>query len=102
MQKPEHHIFVCGSFRGNGGQRGACHKKGSMNLLPYLEGELIDRGLAGVQISSCGCINVCERGPALIVYPENWWYGGIEGESDIDAVLDSIEDGAPDAAYLLT
>lgn len=101
MQKTEHHIFVCASFRGNGGQRGACHKKGSMGLLPYLEGEIVDRGLGAVQVSSCGCLNVCERGPVLIVYPENWWYSGVESESDVDAILDALEDGAAYESRLL-
>jgi len=101
MEKPKHHIFVCCSFRASGEPQGVCHKKGSTGLLPYLENEISDRGLDGVQVSSAGCLKVCDRGPALVVYPENWWFGNINGESDVDAILDSIESGTPAAKYLL-
>jgi (2Fe-2S) ferredoxin len=37
----------------------------------------------------------------LIVYPENWWYSGVESESDVDAILDALEDGAADESRLL-
>lgn len=101
MKKPAHHIFLCGSFRVTGGAQGVCSKKGSMLLMQYLEGELADRGMGDVAVSSTGCLNVCDRGPALIVYPENWWYGGIESEEAIDAVIDSIESGVPAPDYII-
>ena len=101
MKKPEHHIFVCGSFRMNGEPQGVCHKKNSRNLMQYLEQEITDRGMNGIALSSTGCLKVCDRGPALIVYPDNWWYGNIDGEEAIDAILDGIEAGTPAEKYLL-
>ncbi|MDD5168681.1 MAG: (2Fe-2S) ferredoxin domain-containing protein [Syntrophales bacterium] len=101
MNKPKHHIFVCGSFRASGDPQGVCHKKDSMQLLQYMERELSDRGLAGVTISSTGCLKVCDHGPAMVIYPENWWYGKIESESVIDEIIDALEDGKPAAAHLI-
>lgn len=101
MKKPVHHVFVCGSFRVSGEPQGVCNKKGSMGLMQYLETELGDRGMGDVVVSSTGCLKVCDRGPALVVYPENWWYGRIESEEAIDAVLDSIESGMPASAYII-
>ncbi len=101
MQKPEHHIFVCCSFRMSGAPQGVCAKSGAGALLQYLEEELADRGLNGVAVSTTGCLKVCDRGPALVVYPENWWFGHIDSEEAIDAVIDSIESGEPAADYLL-
>ncbi len=101
MKKPAHHVFVCASFRLTGEPQGACAKKGAARLLQYLEGELSDRGLGDVAVSSTGCLKVCDRGPALVVYPENWWYGHVESEAAIDAIIDSIESGVPAAEYLL-
>jgi len=101
MQKPEHHIFVCGSFRAGGDSQGVCSKKDSMQLIQYMERELSDRGLADVMVSSTGCLKVCDRGPAMVIYPENWWYGRFESEADIDNILDALEDGRPADAYLL-
>ena len=101
MKKPKHHIFVCASFRMNGAPQGVCAKGGSMQLMQYLEEELADRGLADVAVSSTGCLKVCDRGPAVVVYPENWWFGHIDSEDAVDAVIDSIVSGEPSAEYLI-
>jgi (2Fe-2S) ferredoxin len=101
MNKPKHHIFVCCSFRASGEPQGACHKKDSIQLLQYMERELSDRGLTGVTVSSAGCLKVCDRGPAMVVYPENWWYGKIESESAIDEIIDALEEGRAAESYLI-
>lgn len=101
MKKPKHHVFVCASFRMSGESQGVCGKKGSMRLLQYLEGELADRGMGDVIVSSTGCLKVCDRGPAIVVYPENWWYGRVESEEAIDAIVDSIESGEVAQAYVI-
>jgi (2Fe-2S) ferredoxin len=102
MRKPEHHIFVCGSFRVSGEPQGICHKKGSIDLLPYIENELSDRGLSNVTVSCTGCLNICDRGPAMIIYPSNWWYGGVDSEAVVDDILDALENGEQAEQYLLT
>ncbi len=100
MQKPDHHIIVCASFRTNGSPQGVCHKKGSHQLLPYLENSIADRGMA-VQVSSAGCLKVCDRGPAIVVYPEGTWYGNINSNEDIDEVLDAIEAGVKADKFII-
>jgi (2Fe-2S) ferredoxin len=100
MQKPDHHILVCCSFRTSGSPQGICSKKDAPQLLGYLENEIADRGLA-VQVSSTGCLKVCDRGPAMVVYPENIWYGGIEGTDSIDEILDSLEAGTKADKYVI-
>jgi len=101
MEKPGKHIFLCASFRAGGEPQGVCHKKGSINLISYLEGELSDRGMAGVSISMTGCLNACDRGPIMIEYPENNWYCGVDGEGDIDEILDAMENNSIAEKYLL-
>jgi (2Fe-2S) ferredoxin len=93
MEKPDKHIFVCGSFRASGEPQGVCHKKGSLGLLQYLQEGLSDRGLDGVLVSVTGCLKVCDRGPAMVVYPDNIWYGNIAGEESIDEILDAMSEG---------
>lgn len=100
MEKPAHHILVCGSFRTGGEPQGFCHKKGATGLVAYLESELSDRGMNDVMVSMTTCLKVCDRGPALVVYPENWWYGKVDEEA-IDAILDGLEEGEPADDYLL-
>jgi (2Fe-2S) ferredoxin len=101
MEKPKYHIFVCGSFRASGAPQGVCNKKNSMGLLQYLVQELADRGLTNVVVSSTGCLKLCDFGPVMIVYPENWWYGKVESESDIDAIIDALESGKPAETYMI-
>lgn len=92
MQKPDHHIFLCCSFRNSGDAQGACAKKDAAQFAPYLEGELADRGMNGFMVSKCGCLKVCERGPAMLVYPEGYWVGGLS-QNRIDQTLDALQEG---------
>lgn len=102
MKKPKHHIFVCASFRAGGESQGVCSKKGGFQFVQYLENELSDRGMHEVAVSSTGCLKLCDRGPALIIYPENWWYGKVESNSIIDEILDRLEEGKPAEQYLIS
>lgn len=77
-----------------------CHKKDSAELLPYLETELSDRGMEDVMVSSTGCMNRCENGPLMVVYPEGSWYGEVN-EEKIDEILDALQDGNPASDLLL-
>ena len=101
MQKPKHHILVCCSFRFSGAPQGVCHKKGSPALIQKLEECLNDHGLSDVVISSTGCLKVCDRGPAMVVYPEGWWFGNLT-EDAIETVVEALAEGKPATDYLLT
>jgi len=101
MEKPKHHVFVCGSFRVAGDPKGICHRKDSGSLVQYLETEVSDRGLDGVTVSSAGCLNLCEHGPVVVVYPEGHWYGKMD-EERIDQMLDALAEGQPAEALLLS
>ncbi|MDJ0811547.1 MAG: (2Fe-2S) ferredoxin domain-containing protein [Desulfobacterales bacterium] len=92
MEKPEYHLFVCASFRADGDPKGVCHKKGSVPLLPYIENEILDRGL-DAQITSTGCMKACDHGPVMVVQPQGLWYGKVESEDVVDEILDALEDG---------
>jgi (2Fe-2S) ferredoxin len=100
MEKPKHHVFVCGSFRVAGDPKGICHRKDSGALVGYLESEVSDRGLDGVTVSAAGCLKLCEQGPVVVVYPEGHWYGKMD-EERIDLMLDALEEGKPAEALLL-
>lgn len=101
MTKPKHHLFVCGSFRTSGTPQGVCHKKESLNLLSYLQSEVQDRMLEGVEVSSTGCLNACTKGPILVDYPSGHWYGKVT-EDVIDDILDAIEEGSVAEQHLIS
>ena len=102
MEKPNKHIFVCASFRAGGEPQGVCNKKGSLGLMQYLQEGLSDRDMNDVAVSMTGCLKVCDLGPALVVYPDNVWYGNIEGESSIDEILDALSEGKTAEKYLIS
>ena len=101
MEKPQHHILVCNSFRATGAPQGVCNKKGAPALMQYLQEGLSDRGMDSVTISLTNCLNVCDRGPVMVIYPEAYWYGQIT-EERIDAILDALQSGQSVEEYLLT
>ena len=99
MQKPDHHFFVCASFRGTEA-KGKCIKKESLQLIPTLEEELADRGL-NAMVSSTGCLKLCEEGPVMVIYPQAYWYRGVENEDVLAEILDALEEGKPAEKYLI-
>jgi (2Fe-2S) ferredoxin len=99
MQKPNHHILVCASFRGTEA-KGKCIKKESLQLINYLEEELVDRGLNAV-VSSTGCLKLCEEGPIMVVYPQGYWYRNVTDENIVDEILYALEKGRSVEEYLI-
>jgi len=43
-------------------------------------------GLDGIRINKAGCLDACEMGPAVVVYPEGVWYR-CETKQDADEIL---------------
>lgn len=101
MDKPKYHIIVCASFRVGGEAKGMCHKKGSVSLLPYIENEILDRGMDAL-ITSSGCMKACDYGPVMVIQPNNIWFGKIDSEDAVDEILDALEDGEEATKYLIT
>lgn len=101
MQKPKYHIFVCASFRASGEAQGVCNKKGAIGFLQYLQEGLTERNMEDVVVSMAGCLKVCDRGPAMVVYPQGYWYGKVESENTIDKILDALAEGKAVEEYLI-
>lgn len=90
IAKPEMHFFICNSYRVAGEAKGVCNTKGAGELLAYLETEILDRGM-DAQVSGCGCLKVCDKGPVMVVYPAGKWFAEVD-EEKIDAILDALEE----------
>ncbi len=73
MEPFRHHVFVCTQEKAEGVP--CCSAAGSFRVLNALHRELGSQGLSDdVQVSSCGCLGICDSGPVMIVYPEGTWY----------------------------
>lgn len=81
------HVFVCCNRRPDGHKRGSCAARGSEGLRDYMKARAKELGLAGVRVNMAGCLDRCEFGPTMVIYPEGIWYK-VETKSDIDEVLE--------------
>lgn len=77
-------------------------KQNSVDLIGYLETELPDRDMGDVLVTSTGCMKLCDHSPVMVIYPEGYWYGGINSEEAVDEILDALEEGKSVEKYLLT
>ncbi len=101
MKKPAFHILVCNSYRVAGSAQGACNRKNAPAMIQFLTEGAAERGLDSV-VTGVGCLNVCAQGPVVVVHPHNLWYGGVESEDDMDAILDAMENGEVAEKYLIS
>jgi (2Fe-2S) ferredoxin len=102
MPKFERHIFVCGNVRPPGSPRRCCDPDGKSELQKLFKQKLAERGLKGrVRANHAGCLDQCEHGPNVVVYPEAVWYGGVTA-GDVEEIVEShIVGGMPVARLML-
>jgi (2Fe-2S) ferredoxin len=80
------HVFCCTNKRPDGHPRGSCADKGSEDLRNYMKDRAKELGLKKVRINSAGCLDRCELGPSVVIYPEGVWYSA-PTKADIDEIL---------------
>ena len=80
------HVFCCTNERPPGHPRGCCKEKGSEKLRNYLKARAKEEGLDDVRINAAGCLDRCELGPTMVIYPEGVWYR-YETTADLDEIL---------------
>ncbi|HOO05535.1 MAG TPA: NADH-quinone oxidoreductase subunit NuoF [Ruminococcus sp.] len=91
--KYERHVLVCG---GTG-----CTSSGSPKIIAKLKEELAANGLSDkVQIVKTGCFGLCERGPIMIVYPEDSFYSRVNVDEIPRIVKEHLVDGNPVKEFL--
>lgn len=100
----QHHVFFCTNDRGPDAERPSCNRCGSSMLRDYAKNRMKILGLAGrggVRINTSGCLDRCEEGPVIVVYPEGVWYTYID-EEDVDEIIEShLINGQPVARLML-
>jgi len=90
MAKFEKHIFICTNTRPEGNPRGCCCPTGKGELQMVFKAKLKQRGISNskVRANKAGCLDQCEVGPTVVVYPEAVWYGHVT-PADVDEIIDS-------------
>jgi (2Fe-2S) ferredoxin len=96
MSYYERHMFFCCNQRN--GERVCCNDKGASSMRDYAKGRVKALGLAGpgkVRVNQAGCLDRCEEGPCIVVYPEGVWYTYVD-RADVDEIIERhLRNGQP-------
>lgn len=85
MYWTERHIFAC---TGN-----HCNQKGAAKVINRLRFELMRRKLNNrVMMNTCGTIDLCDIGPNIVVYPDNFVFSNVE-ENDVADIVAFLNGG---------
>jgi (2Fe-2S) ferredoxin len=88
MSYYKHHVFFCLNKRDAPEACCACHDaEGMRDYAKKRVKELKLNGPGNVRINAAGCLDRCEEGPVIVVYPEEVWYTYVD-KSDIDEIID--------------
>lgn len=82
------HVFCCTNVRPKNHPRGSCGRCASAKLRDHMKSKAKQIGIEGIRINASGCLDRCELGPVMVIYPEGTWYH-YTNEADIDEILDS-------------
>jgi (2Fe-2S) ferredoxin len=90
------HVFVCLNERPPDAPKGDCTRKGSPALLKKFKEALRRRGLdEEIRANKAGCLDNCENGCSVVVYPEGVWYGHVT-EGDVEEIVEKhLKGGEP-------
>jgi (2Fe-2S) ferredoxin/cyclopropane fatty-acyl-phospholipid synthase-like methyltransferase len=92
MEPFRYHVFVCEQRKPEGVP--CCAGRGSAKLIEAMRQEVAAQGLSNdVQITACGSLGLCERGPNMIVYPEGIWYSSVTPEEVPEIVRTHFQAG---------
>jgi len=94
MQPFRYHVFVCDQRKPEG--LPCCTTRGSAAVIEALRQEITSQGLLDVvQVTTCGSLGLCDRGPNLVVYPDGVWYSGVGAVDVPEIVREHFQNGRP-------
>jgi (2Fe-2S) ferredoxin/predicted O-methyltransferase YrrM len=94
MEPFRYHVFICDQEKPEGVP--CCAARGSGKTLEALRKEVAARRLMdSVQVTVCGSLGLCERGPNLVIYPEGVWYSNVTPEDVPELVESHFGNGRP-------
>jgi len=90
----QYHVFVCTQEKPENVK--SCSAAYSGDVLAALHREMDMQGVAGdVQVTTCGCLGLCDEGPVVIVYPDGVWYRGVKTPDVPEIVTSHLRSGKP-------
>jgi (2Fe-2S) ferredoxin len=98
----QRHVFVCINERPEDHPKGCCKARGGPDVRDELKKVLKARGVGQlVRANNAGCLDQCEHGVTVVVYPEQVWYGHVTVADVPEIVEQHILGGKPVERLLL-
>jgi (2Fe-2S) ferredoxin len=96
MPHYERHVFICTNRRDPGNPKGCCAAKGAEKIRETFKKLISEKGLKGrMRANAAGCLDQCEKGPTVVVYPEQVWYTVRTPEDAAEIVEKHLVGGVP-------
>ena len=74
----------------------SCRDRGSRDVVRALRSKIAERGLLDdVRVTTATCLDLCARGPNLVVYPDGVWYSGLSPARVTRVVDEHLAEGKP-------
>ncbi|MEA1890048.1 MAG: (2Fe-2S) ferredoxin domain-containing protein [Pseudomonadota bacterium] len=86
----KYHVFFCTNQRIDG--RPCCQDCHAAEMRSYMKKRIKEEDLSGVgkvRVNTAGCLDRCDLGPVMVIYPQAVWYTYLD-EEDIDEIIDSL------------
>lgn len=92
----DRHVFICTNRRDPQNPKGSCAHKGAEGICEAFKKGLISAGLKGrMRANSSGCLDQCQHGPTVVVYPEQVWYTVPTAEDAEEIIREHLVQGRP-------
>ena len=83
----EKHVFVCENERSEGHPRQCCSRNTEYDIKILFKKELEKEKKINIRINSAGCLDFCEQGPTVVIYPESVWYSIKDPKKDVPEIV---------------
>lgn len=95
MSYYQRHIFFCCNQRQNGER--CCNDHGANEIRDYAKTRVKELKLSGgegkVRVNMAGCLDRCDEGPVIVVYPEAVWYTYVDKEDVDEIITEHLQNG---------
>ena len=85
----KHHVFFCVNERDPAAGRAYCNQHDAEGVRGYAKDCIKKLNMSGpgqIRINTAGCLDRCEEGPVMVVYPDDVWYTYVD-KNDVDEII---------------